>query len=272
MALAREKNSYLEVNPLTDMLRCEVLRGQREIDRLLLRLALDPMLAAAIAQCQRPYISSRPLREQGKTTFPVLTIACPDRETADVLHHAVPWGWYYLPFQGGCFGLCLEFPDGEYYFTPDDPRVLAFKAALPCLLSTAMVADLVVEYEAAPWVVRGTGGWHNAEPNELEQFPSLCLVCFNLETLNACCDRAKLLLNLAAALIPNLKRLTLLYWPDEKDPESTDILLDWERVEENWQCVVGQERSNLQPMATQAKSEPANFCIDSSSYSTSQIG
>ena len=221
---------------LTDLLWCEVLRGQREIDRLLLQLTLDPMLVTAIARCQRPYVGDRLLREQGKITFPVLMIACPDRETADVLR-AAPWGWYYLPFQGGCFGLCLQFPAGEYYFTPDDPRVLAFEAALPCLLSKPIVADLAVEYEAAPWIVRGSRGWHNTEPDELEQFPSLCLVCSSLETLNACRDRIELLLNLATALIPNLKRLTLLYWPDNQELESADILLAWERVEEKWHCV-----------------------------------
>lgn len=223
---------------MTDMLLwCEVLRGEREIDRLLMKLALDPILAAAIARCQRPYIDSRPLREQGKTAFPLLTIACPDRETADVLHHAVPWGWYYLPFQGGCFGLCLQFPGGKYHFTPDDPRVLAFETALPCLLSKSIVTDLAIEYEAAPWAVRGTQGWQNAEPDTLEHFPSLCLVCLSLEALNACRDRAELLLNLAAALIPTLKRLTLLYWPHGRELDSAEIMLDWERAAETWQCI-----------------------------------
>ena len=59
---------------MTDILLCEVLRGQREIDRLLLEMALEPELAAAIARCPRPYIDSKPFQEQGTTTFPVLTI------------------------------------------------------------------------------------------------------------------------------------------------------------------------------------------------------
>lgn len=211
---------------MTDMLLCEVLRGQREIDRLLLEMALDPDLTAAIARCPRPYIDSKPLQEQGTTTFPVLTIACPDRETANVLR-AAPWGRYYLPFQGGCFGLCLQFPGGEYTFTPDDPRVLAFKSTLPYLLSEASVADLVVEYEAAPWVVRRSRGWENAEPDTLDDFPSVCLVCSRPETLNHCRISFPLLRSLAVALIPNLKRFALLYWPDPGQLEAARIALNW---------------------------------------------
>ena len=222
-----------EVTLLTDMLLCEVLRGQREIDRLLLEMALEPELTAAIARCPRPYIDNKPLREQGTTTFPVLTILCPDRKTADVLY-AAPWGWYYLPFQGGCFGLCLQFPGGAYTFTPDDPRVLAFEAALPHLVSDTSVANLVVEYESVPWTIRGASGWKNAEPDELDHCPAICLVCSCPETLNRCRSSFPLLQRLAVALIPNLKQFTLLYWPDQGKLEAARIALNW--AQQDYQC------------------------------------
>lgn len=225
--------------------------GEPKINCLLADIERDPILAPVMARCERPYVGYRVDLMDDTCRRLVLVIPCPDRQTADFLYSCPVWGWYWLPFEGGCNCIVFAFPTGELYLWPDNPKIKAFESAIVPFLPSAVMSDVEVQYARFCWIDYDfdseTFEVLDPHPNYFE--PYLGVDCSRLPVLNELLAIAPMLLKLVNALMPSLlNRFCIgLYGLDDALITGYETIgFEWLPSPDGWQL---QEQKSLRPFA-----------------------
>ena len=215
----------------------ECRRGELEVDALLAKLALDPILAPLLARCpHKPFCGLYKFweKDKGELRFFSLLVPCPDRATADFLNNQ-DWGEYYIPFQGQCWCLAFPYPGGAVSHIPKDPRANALEAAVRALLPAYVRSDVEkVEYEFTGW------------SESYSDFPVVFLGCSTLVTFNQYFRYREAIQSLVRTLIPEAKRLSFHLAGYEGITAVDGLMASWRWEDGQWQGHPVEEREITQ--------------------------